>query len=69
MSIIRLTNTYAFEQWLLQNHPDLFEEWELEASEFLDLDEWLDRQHYWVLRKWWQRSRDVAEAGAGGTGA
>ena len=39
MSVIRLTNTYAFEQWLLQSHPDLFVEWELEASEWLDLDE------------------------------
>jgi len=32
-----------FEDWAIQNHLDVFEEWELEASEWLDFDEYADR--------------------------
>lgn len=51
------TDTYRFEQWLLETHPALFAEWESEASEWLDLDEWLDREHYYVLVEW-QKHRE-----------
>lgn len=52
MTILAPTDTYAFEQWLLHNHPDLFDEWELEACEWLELDEWLWKEHYEVLDGW-----------------
>lgn len=55
---IHPTDNYAFEQWLLRNHPDVFGEWELEASEWLDLDDWLWQEHYEVLDEW-QRFRSA----------
>lgn len=58
--ILYSTNTRRFEQWLLGAYPDLFAEWELEASEWLDLDEWLDREHYQVLNEWQEyREREI----------
>jgi len=52
MTKIHATDTYAFEQWLLATHEDLFEEWELEACEWIELDDWLDKEHYEVLNEW-----------------
>lgn len=52
MTILHIANTWIFEQWLLQTYPGLFSEWELEACEWLDLDEWLDKEHYRVLDEW-----------------
>lgn len=42
----------AFERWVEATHPDVFSEWEAEASEFLDLHEWLDYAHPYVLQAW-----------------
>lgn len=52
MTILHPANTWVFEQWLLETHPELFTEWELEACEWLDLDKWLDKEHYQVLDEW-----------------
>jgi hypothetical protein len=42
-----------FEEWLLENYRDLFEEWELgESGEYLDLDEWVKRNYYEVWDTW-----------------
>ena len=52
MSYILPFEWHAFEAWILENYPDLFEEWEVDASHLLDLDEWLDQEYYYVLDKW-----------------
>ena len=39
------------EEWMMANFPDGFSEWELTASEWLDLDEWLEMEYYDVFCK------------------
>lgn len=63
MTLLHPTDTYRFEQWLLEMYPDLFTEWELEASQWLDLDEWLAREHYHVLDEWWKHRKGDAPIG------
>jgi len=46
----------AFERWVETTYPDVFSEWETEASEFLDLHEWLDYAHPHVLQAWREHS-------------
>jgi len=59
MSVLSPTDTLEFERWLLANHPELFNEWELEACEWLELDEWLEREHWEVLDEWWKRKAEA----------
>jgi len=44
--------TPEFYTWVLKTHPALFEDWELEASEWVDLDEWLKREAAHVIEEW-----------------
>lgn len=60
MSALSPTDTYEFEQWLLERYPGLFSEWELEACEWLELDEWLGKEHWEVLDEWWRHKRAEA---------
>jgi hypothetical protein len=41
-----------FEEWVIKVHPDLFSEWETEASEYMDVDEWFERNHYCLVDEW-----------------
>lgn len=41
-----------FEEWVIEHYPNLFSEWETEAAEFMDIDEWMERTHYNVIAIW-----------------
>jgi hypothetical protein len=41
-----------FEEWLEKFYPETWSEWELEASEWIELDEFLERHHYEILGEW-----------------
>jgi hypothetical protein len=48
----------ALEHWLEKHRPDLLDEWHVEASEYLDLDEWLEREHWIVLLHFHRHERE-----------
>lgn len=54
-------NPFAFEQWLGANRPELWEEWELEASHLLDVDEWIQHEHWQVWDEWRKHLAAVEE--------
>lgn len=41
-----------FEEWMEDNYPRLFEDWELRYSEYLDLDEFIKKNNYIAWKKW-----------------
>lgn len=43
-----------FEAWIEENHLALFREWETEASEFLELMQWISKEHFEVLDEYYK---------------
>ena len=41
-----------FQDWAMNNHPDVYEEWELFVFPHLDLYEYLEQEEYEVLDEW-----------------
>jgi len=41
-----------FEKWVLEYYADEFDEWELEASEWIELDEFIWRNYPEIIYKW-----------------
>lgn len=41
-----------FEQWVLENYADEFNEWELEASEWIELDEFIWQNYPEIIYEW-----------------
>ena len=52
MSVIPALDLPRFEAWIIKTYPSLFGEWEREAAEFVDLDQWLEHNHYTVIDAW-----------------
>lgn len=52
MNVVSDLENPDFEKWVIETYPDLFSEWELEVSEYLDLDEWLEMEHFGVIAAW-----------------
>ena len=50
-----ISDQRAFEEWLIENHPYIFEEWELEVSHLLELEEFVQRL-YWKIWEFWNRN-------------
>jgi hypothetical protein len=47
-----------FEEWMEDNYPRLFKEWELNYSEYLDLDEFVQKNNYIAWNKWIKNSNE-----------
>jgi len=45
----KFTHARQLEWWMEENHPGVFNEWELEASSLMDLWDWLQQEHYGVI--------------------
>ena len=41
-----------FENWVKENHWEVYEEWQNWASHLLDLYEYLEREEYKVIDEW-----------------
>ena len=54
MSLVPITEQIAFEEWVIKTYPDLFNEWEVNVAEYIDLNEWLEQEHYSVIDAWRQ---------------
>lgn len=55
---IKATEMIDFESFIIHNYYGLFEEWELDYSEFMDLDCWIYDQHFDLIRKFHSLSKD-----------
>ena len=58
MPVVSMLEYPSFEQWVIENYPALFAEWEVEASHLLDLDEWLEMEHPGVIMAWDRRGKE-----------
>lgn len=47
-----ISNHRAFEEWMIDRYPLVFNEWELEASHLMDLDEFVRREYHEVWDEW-----------------
>lgn len=45
-----------FERWAIENYPDEFEKWGVEAAAWLDFDEWCRHEAPFILEEWEQES-------------
>lgn len=61
MTTISPVEYLDFETWFVQKYPRLFEIWELDYSDMLDLDEWVEREYYKIINEW-NRSRKTGGA-------
>lgn len=55
MSSVPIDKRLDFERWLINAYPKLFSEWELEASEYMDVDDWIEENYYAILKEWRKR--------------
>ena len=62
MSSIPVPERMNFERWVIETHPQLFSEWETEAAEYIDLDDWMEREHCYVTAAWRHLHRGKQEA-------
>jgi hypothetical protein len=52
-----------FERWVEKNFPLLFEEWECDFSEVMDLGDWIYATYPEVLSEWWDEDIVVLDGG------
>jgi hypothetical protein len=50
-----------FERWIIASYPDEFSEWELEYSEYMDLDCWIYSAHYEIYAIWLRHKRSMKD--------
>ena len=43
---------FEFEEWIRNNYPDLFRDWELNISDFMDLDCWIFTSWSEIFNRW-----------------
>ena len=60
--IISALHSRYFEDWISKIYPDIFNIWELQYSGDIDLDEYINNNHYSLILKWNKYSlfRDIA---------
>ncbi len=61
--MIEIFDRPKFERWLIANHPDVFQNYELsDAAEYLELHEWIERGSHWRLVGEWNKYKKSAQA-------
>jgi hypothetical protein len=52
MGRYRIPDPEELEKWLEKYYPRVWSDWEDEASEWIELDEFMVRHHYAILEEW-----------------
>ena len=63
----KLTHARQLEFWLCENYPIMFEDWELTASEVMDLWDWLEQENWAIVDEFKRAYRKRLEANSGRT--
>jgi hypothetical protein len=58
MYTIDRSEYFNFENWVIENHPNEFAEWEVVCQMcFVELDEFISKNHKKIIKEWYDQKK------------